>query len=498
MAGESGTAGTPEVIIIGGGFGGLAAARALAKAPCRITLVDRRNHHLFQPLLYQVATAGLAAPDIAAPIRQLLRKQRNARVLLGEVAQVDVAGRAVVLVDGARLPYDHLIVAAGATHSYFGHDEWAAWAPGLKTLNDALTIRRRVLLSFEQAERSADAAERRALLTFVVVGGGPTGVELAGSVAEIAFHTLRQNFRAIDPADARVVLVEGGPRVLATFSEETSAVAAKSLGSLKVEVRCGVQVTRIDEGGLDLSVKATNAGEPNTTERLVARTVLWGAGVRGVPLGASLGAPVDRGGRVTVGPELSLAGHPEVAVIGDLARVAWPGRPEGVTVPGVAPAAIQMGRLVAENLKRRWAGQPTRPFAYKDKGSMATIGRKLAVAELGKLRLKGFVAWLAWLLVHLMSLVGFRNRWVVLTEWGWAYFTRERSARVVLEGPHGTVEWGTAAPPSVPRVTTQIPRALPASAAPPAAGATGEQSAVEADAPATAPASATPSSSTSG
>lgn len=416
----------PTVVIIGGGFGGLAAARALAKAPCQVTLIDRRNHHLFQPLLYQVATAGLSGPDIAAPIRQILRRQRNARVLLGEVVEVDRQAKVVLLADGARVPYDALIVAAGSTHSYFGHDDWAEHAPGLKTLKDAYRIRQRVLLAFEQAERTVDLARRRALLSFVVVGGGPTGVELAGAVAEIARYTLKSNFRTIDPADARVILVEGGPRLLGAFSEKSAQVAQRSLERLGVRVMLGAQVTAVEAQGLTLKIG-------DDVESLEVHTVLWGAGVRGAKIGERLGVPVDRAGRVSLSPQLNLEGDEQVYVIGDLAKVPWPKRGPQAMVPGVAPAAIQMGRFVGAAIQRRWRGQPVAPFEYFDKGSMATVGRKLAVAEIGRLKLSGFMAWMAWLLVHLMSLVGFRNRLVVLTEWAWAYLTWQRSARVVLE-----------------------------------------------------------------
>lgn len=409
----------PHVVIIGCGFGGLAAARAMAGAPVRVTLVDRANHHLFQPLLYQVATAGLASVAIAAPIRYILRRQRNVTTLLAEVRDIDVSARSVGLDDGARLGYDYLIVATGATHSYFGHDEWAALAPGLKTLDDAMEIRRRILLAYERAERSDDPDERRRLLNFVVVGGGATGVELAGTLAEIARHTLRNEFRRIDSRAARVILVEAADRVLQTFPPSLSEKARRQLERLGVEVRTGTLVTSIDPEGVML-------GE----ERIGAATVLWAAGVAASPLGRMLGAPLDRAGRVLVEQDLSIPGHPEVFVIGDLASVATDGRP----VPGVGPAAKQMGRRAARNVLARVRGAPGAPFRYADYGSLATIGRHAAIGVFGPLRFWGLPAWLFWLFLHIFFLIGFRNRLMVMADWAWSYMTFARSARIVLAG----------------------------------------------------------------
>jgi NADH:ubiquinone reductase (H+-translocating) len=406
------------VVVIGGGFAGLAAARALSGRGLRITLLDRRNHHVFQPLLYQVATAGLSAPDIAAPLRHVLRRRRDVSVLLAQVVALDVDARAVVLADG-RLHYDYLVVASGATHSYFGRDEWAPHAPGLKTLEDALEIRRRLLLAFEHAEREEDAARRRAWLRFVVVGAGPTGVELAGTVAELARHTLKKEFRRIDPADAHVVLVEAAPRVLPPYAPDLSARAERQLSGLGVDVRTGAKVTAVDGGGVTLE-----------DGRIDARTVLWAAGVAASPLGASLGARLDRAGRVLVEPDLSVPGRPEVFVAGDLAHVEQDGAP----VPGVAPAANQMGRHAGRTILRRVAGRPSEPFRYRDKGSLATIGRRAAVAQFGRRwKLWGFPAWFAWLAIHIFFLIGFRNRFVVMFDWALAYFTYQRNARLILE-----------------------------------------------------------------
>ena len=407
----------PSVVIVGGGFGGLAAARALARAPVDVTLVDRTNHHLFQPLLYQVATAGLSPAEIAHPIRRILRRQPNARVLLGEAVAILPAAKRVMLGDGA-LPYDHLILAAGAAHSYFGKAEWQRHAPGLKTLEDALEIRRRALLAFEEAEREEDAEARRQWLTFVVVGGGPTGVEMAGAFAEIARHTLSGDFRRIDPRSARVLLLEAGPRVLSSFPEDLSEKAKLQLEALGVQVWTGAPVSALDEAGVETG-----------GDRIAARTVVWAAGVAASPLARSLGAPLDRAGRVLVLPDLTVPGQDAVTVIGDLARVDQDGRP----VPGVAPAAIQMGEHAALNVLRALRGEPRRPFRYRDKGSLATVGRRRAVAVLGRLRLSGPVAWLAWLGVHIFFLIGFRNRLVVLLTWAWAYFTSDRSARLILD-----------------------------------------------------------------
>jgi NADH:ubiquinone reductase (H+-translocating) len=406
----------PHVVILGGGFGGLAAARGLRDAAVRITLVDRRNHHLFQPLLYQVATAGLSAPSIAAPLRQILCRQHNVTVLLDEALQVDLEGRRVHCAHGP-LEYDFLIVATGATHAYFGHDAWARWAPGLKTLDDAFAIRRRVLLAFERAERESPAA-RQPWLNFVVVGGGPTGVELAGTLAEIARHTLPREFRRSDPRRARVLLVEAGPRLLPAFDPRLSAKAQRQLEHLGVEVKTGTAVTAIDADGVCLG-----------SEVLVARTVLWAAGVAASPLGRMLDAPVDRAGRVRVAVDLSLPAHPEVFVVGDLACVE---RADGRPVPGVAPAAKQMGRPVARRIRARLDADSTpAPFHYRDQGSLATIGRMAAVAQFGQLRLSGPPAWWVWLLAHVYFLIGFRNRLVVLLDWAWAYWTYQRHARIV-------------------------------------------------------------------
>jgi NADH:ubiquinone reductase (H+-translocating) len=415
----------PHVVIIGGGFGGLHAAKNLKRAPVRVTLVDKRNHHLFQPLLYQVATAGLAATDIAAPIRKVLKRQKNATVLLAEVSGIDVEGKRVLLAgpkrktaDHGEIAYDYLVVATGATHSYFGHPEWEEFAPGLKTIDDALEIRRRILLAFEQAERIADEAERKRLMTFVVVGAGPTGVELAGAVSEIARRTLARDFRNVDPAKARVILLEGADRVLPPYAPSLSESARKQLTGLGVEVRTGAKVTAIDDKGASIG-----------NERIEAATILWGAGVSASPLGKSLGASLDKAGRVEVEPDLSVPGHKEVFVIGDLAAAK---RGDGI-VPGVAPAAIQMGRHTARNIRQLVAGKPTRPFRYIDKGMLATIGRSRAVAQIGRLRLSGWIAWMLWLIVHIFFLIGFRNRVMVLMDWTAAYISFNRGARIILE-----------------------------------------------------------------
>ncbi len=409
----------PHVVIVGCGFGGLFAARALAGAPVRVTVLDRTNHHLFQPLLYQVATAGLSAPAVAAPIRHILADQDNATVIYGEAQRVDIARRAVLLDGGEEIAYDHLILATGAANSYFGNDAWAKHAPSLKTLEDAYEIRRRVLLAFERAERETDAAQRAAYLTFVVIGGGATGVELAGSFAEIARHTLRGEFRRFDPRNARVVLVEAGARVLQAYPESLSERARRQLERLGVTVWLGRQVTGIDADGVQL-------GE----DRLAARTVIWAAGVAASPLGASLGVPLDRAGRVIAAEDLSVPGHPQVSVIGDLAALPWHQPP----VPGIAPAAKQMGRVSALNILRTLKGLPAKPFRYRDAGMLATIGRNSAVAVLGRLHLSGYPAWLLWLCAHIYFLIGFRNRIVVLIDWAWAYWTFERNARIVIQG----------------------------------------------------------------
>ncbi len=410
---------TPHVVIVGGGFAGLEAARALRRAPVRLTVVDRRNHHLFQPLLYQVATAALNPSDVSAPIRHVLRRQANAEVLLGDVASIDADRRVVRLGDGAEIGYDFLVLATGAAHSYLGHDDWAPFAPGLKTIEDALEIRRRFLLAFELAERESDEARRRALLTFVIVGGGPTGVELAGALAEIARHTLAADFRHIRPQSTRVVLLEAAPRVLQAYPEKLSSSALRQLERLGVEVRTGVPVSAVDRDGVTFD-----------GERIAAGTVLWGAGVAASPLARTLGVPLDRAGRVAVLPDLTVPGHPEIAVAGDLAAVRTEG---GEPVPGVAPAAIQEGRHAARNMVRILRSEQTRPFRYRDKGMLATIGRAAAVARIGRMQFSGFLAWLAWLFVHIYFLIGFRNRVAVILQWAWSYLTFKRGARLITE-----------------------------------------------------------------
>jgi NADH dehydrogenase len=408
----------PEVVIVGGGFGGLYAARALRGARVHVTIVDRRNHHLFQPLLYQVATAALNPADIAAPIRSVFRGARNVSVLLAEATGVDVAAKKLLLADGA-LPYDYLVLATGATHAYFGHDEWAPFAPSLKTIEDALDIRRRVLLAYEMAER--DPEHRREWLTFVIIGGGPTGVELAGALAEISRQALSREFQHIDPSHARIILIEGMTRVLPTYPEDLSVKARAQLEHLGVDVWTGARVTGIDSTGVMLG-----------HERILARTVVWAAGVAASPLAKSLGAPLDRAGRVRVDPTLALPGRNDVYVVGDLATVTQDGEP----VPGVAPAAIQMGRHAARNIVRAIAGLPAEPFRYRDKGSFATIGRGKAVGVLaGGLKLSGFPAWVAWLAIHIFFLIGFRNRVLVLFQWAYSYVTFRRGARLITGTP---------------------------------------------------------------
>jgi NADH dehydrogenase len=423
----------PRVVILGGGFGGMAAAKRLAGTATRITLLDRRNHHLFQPLLYQVATASLAAPSIAAPLRQILRHQRNLTVLLDEVIGIDLAARRVRCAHGTH-DYDLLVVATGATHAYFGHEEWERHAPGLKTLDDAFLIRRRVLLAFEHAERESDPERRQAWLNFVVVGGGSTGVELAGTLIELARHTLRREFRRSDPRRATVRLVEAGPRVLPAFDPALSDKARQQLEHLGVEVHTGLAVTDIDAQGVKLGER-----------RLVARTVLWAAGVAASPVGRMLGAGLDRAGRVQVSPDLSLPQHPEVFVVGDLASVR---QASGQPVPGVAPAAKQMGRHVGTSIRARLRGDDEKPpFHYRDDGTLATIGRMAAVAQFGKLKLSGFPAWATWLLAHIYFLIGFRNRLVVMLDWAWAYWTHQRHARIVSGGETPNDDAGSPAGP---------------------------------------------------
>ncbi|MFC3110385.1 NAD(P)/FAD-dependent oxidoreductase [Undibacterium arcticum] len=412
-----------HIIILGCGFGGLSAARELASADVRITLIDRSNHHLFQPLLYQVATAGLSAPAIAAPIRHILARQHNLTTLMAEVTAVEPARRVVVLDDGSELAFDYLIVATGSRHSYFGHDEWANVAPGLKTLEDAFELRRRSLLAFEYAERETDESRRAAWLTFAVIGAGATGVEMAGTLAEIARHTLHGEFRRIDSRHARVVLIEGSDRVLPPFPADLSEQARRQLVKLGVEVRTGCRVTGIDADGVTFS---SAGGE----ETLASKTVVWAAGVEASPLGKSLGVPLDRAGRVVVAPDLSIPEHAEIFVIGDLAAAVSDGKP----VPGVSPAAKQMGRTAARNILHRVRGEATVPFKYADYGSLATIGRKSAVAMLGRIKFSGYPAWLFWLFVHIYFLIGFRSRLMVMTDWAWSYFTFARNARIVV-GP---------------------------------------------------------------
>ncbi len=434
----------PRVVIVGCGFGGIEAVRVLSKAPVEITLVDRTNHHLFQPLLYQVATAGLSAPAVSAPIRHTLRREMqrgNLTILQAEAIGIDVAQRTLRLDAGQSLAYDHLIVAAGATHSYFGHDDWAAHAPGLKTLDDAFKIRARVIGAFERAERCTEPAACEPWLTFVVIGAGPTGVEMAGTMCEIAQHTLPQEFRRIDSTRTHVVLLEGSERVLGAFVPALSQRAREQLVKLGVDVRTGCKVTAIDADGVSYEARE---GDAPRTHRLPSKTVIWAAGVAGVALGRTIaeatGATLDRAGRIVVAPDLSLPGHAEITVVGDLAAARSHGRGEPTPVPGVSPAAKQMGRAAAANLLRRLRAEPTRPFRYIDYGNLATVGRKAAIVDLtvpgiGALRFAGFFAWLFWLFAHIWFLIGFRNRLIVMLDWGWAYWTYERSARVVAEPP---------------------------------------------------------------
>jgi len=415
-------AGRKRVVIVGAGFGGLAAAKVLGSrdegSPVDVTVIDRLNYFLFQPLLYQVAMAGLSATDVAYPIRAALHGRRNITVLLGEVTGVDVAGRAVRLEDGTALPYDYLIMAAGALTTYFGHDDWARFAPGLKDLDDALEVRRRVLSALEAAERAVDPAERQRQLTFVVVGGGPTGVELAGAIADLSRDILASDFKRLDRKAVRVVLVERNDRILTPFDPPLSAKARAQLEELGVEIRTGVGVEAIDAGSVRVAGETLKAG-----------TVLWGAGVRPNPLTAALGVPLDRAGRVVVGPDCSVPGHPEIFVVGDMAAFT----PEGASEPlaGISPVAMQEARLVAHNILAEVDGMVRRPFHYFDKGFMATIGRARAVAQLGRLRMSGLIAWLAWVFVHLWYLVGFRNRLTVFTNWIWAYLVSRHGARVI-------------------------------------------------------------------
>ena len=434
--------GTSRVVIVGAGFGGLNAARSLAHEDVHITIVDRKNFHTFQPLLYQVATAGLSPAEIAAPIRSVFRGKKNIVSLLEEVQDFDLQRR-IVKTSEQELPYDYLVVAAGVTHDYFGHNEWEPYAPGLKTIEDALEIRRRVLLAFELAERQAASGDKHEALNFVVVGAGATGVELAGTLAEITHHVLAHEFHSIDPRSAKILLLEGGPRVLPAFPEDLSRSAEDQLRRLGVEVRTNTLVTQIEPGAVRFG-----------GTRLVAPVILWAAGVAASPLGKKLGAACDRAGRVLVEPDLSLPGHPEVFVIGDLAALK---DESGKWLPGVAPTAIQQGKFVAKTIARDLAHEPRKNFKYWDKGSLATIGRAAAVAQFGKIHISGFVAWLAWLFVHIFFLIGFRNRILVLTQWAWSYLTYERGARLItgsntLPGWSGTQP--TTAAESEPRRRT--------------------------------------------
>jgi NADH dehydrogenase len=415
-----------RVVIVGGGFAGLYAAQALRREPVEITLIDRRNFHLFQPLLYQVATGGLSPGEISAPLRNVLHAQKNTRTLLGEVVDIDVAAREVILSDASRYPYDTLIVATGSTHHYFGHPEWAEYAPGLKTIEDATEIRTRILLAFERAEKTTSAEDRTKLLTFVIVGGGPTGVELAGALGEISRDALKADFRSINPADARIFLIEGTDRLLQTYPPALSASAERSLIQLGVRTLLGARVTAVDSNGVTM---ATATGE----KRIDAKTVLWAAGVHASPLGKILaertGVRLDKAARVCVDPNLSIPGHPEILVTGDLAFI----EENGKEIPGVAPAAMQQGRYVARLIAARLRGQPAEPFHYHDKGSLATIGRNHAVAVIGGLNISGYPAWLLWLFVHLLYIVEFESRVLIAIQWAFAYFTFNRGARLITK-----------------------------------------------------------------
>ncbi len=405
-----------HVVIIGGGFGGLSAARALKSAPVRITLLDRANHHLFQPLLYQVAIAGLSPADIAAPIRSILSKQKNVTVLLGEAVNIDLDARVVELRDG-ELSYDYLIIATGGRTSYFGNDAWEKFAPGMKSLDDALEIRRRVLLSFELAEKESDPVKRQELMTFVVVGGGPTGVELAGAISELAQYALAKDFRSINPRDAKVILLEGGARILPSFAEDLSASAARQLSELGVQVRVNTLVKNIEEARVFLA-----------DETIHAATIIWGAGIQASTIANKINTPRDRAGRFILEPDLTLPGYKNVFAIGDTTSFT---HQTGKPLPGVSPVAIQMGSCAAENILHAMKGEAYKTFSYFDKGSMATIGRHAAIAEMGKIHLSGFIAWVAWLFIHLIFLIGFRNRAAALFNWVWSYFTYQRGARLI-------------------------------------------------------------------
>jgi NADH dehydrogenase len=408
------------VVIVGAGFGGLETTHRLAGAPVEVTLVDRRNHHLFQPLLYQVATASLATSEIAWPIRYLLNNRPEVTTLFATVTGIDAAGHRVLLDDGDALPYDTLVLATGARHAYFGHDEWEPFAPGLKTLEDATTLRRRILVAFERAERECDPKRREALLTFVIIGAGPTGVELAGTIAELAQFTLPKDFRNIDTRKARVVLIEAGPRVLAGFADELSAYAQASLAKIGVEVVLGHAVTDCNGDGVVYGDK-----------KLEARTIIWAAGVRASPAAEWLGAPADRAGRLQVQPDLTVPGHPEIFAIGDTVTIAaWNGEP----VPGIAPAAKQEGRYVAETIKARLAGRKLCPFRYKHAGSLAQIGKRLAVIDFGSIKLRGAIAWWIWGIAHIYFLIGLRHRLSVALSWLWIYLRDQRAARLITQG----------------------------------------------------------------
>jgi len=424
----------PHVLILGGGFAGIYAAKSLRHAPVTVTVVDRRNHHLFQPMLYQVATAGLNPSDIASPIRSILRGAANIEVLLAEVSGIDVERRQVTLSDGGTIGYDYLIVATGARHSYFGHDEWERLAPGLKSLEDALTIRRRVLVAFEQAERETDPVRRHTYLTFVIVCGGPTGVEMAGAVAEIRRYALQADFRQIDPREATVMLLEGGPRLLPSYPDRLSDAAKHELRRLGVEVRTETLVTDIRPG----SVSAAGWTIPT-------QTVIWAAGNTASPILRCLDAPLDAAGRVIVEPDCTIPGHPEVFVLGDAAAFH---HQDGGPLPGICPVAIQMGEYTARAIRGDLAGRPRRAFSYWDKGQLAVIGRGQAVADIWKLRFSGFIAWLIWIFVHIFFLIGFRNRVLVLLQWAWSYVTYRRGARLITEdvNPTGAPLAGCPAP----------------------------------------------------
>jgi NADH:ubiquinone reductase (H+-translocating) len=433
----------PHVVILGAGFAGLYAAKALRSAPVRVTVVDRKNHHLFQPMLYQVATAGLSPSDIASPIRSVLRSQRNTEVLLAEVSSVDTSARRVHLSDGGSLSYDYLLVGTGAHHSYFGHDEWAPLAPGLKSLEDALEIRRRVLLAFEMAERETDTVRRHAYLTFVIVGGGPTGVEMAGAVAEIRSYALRRDFRHIDPRDATVMLLEGGPRLLPAYPPSLSDKAKQDLRRLGVEVRTDTLVTDVRPGMV---------GAAGWT--IPTQTVIWAAGNIASPLVKSLGTPLDRMGRAIVEPDCTIPGHPEVFVLGDAAAYLHQGTE---ALPGICPVAIQMGQYAARTIKGDLGQRPRRPFSYWDKGQLAVIGRGRAVADIRRLHFDGFFAWLTWIFVHIFFLIGFRNRVLVLIQWAWSYLTYSRGARLITEEIRPPAE-------SLPATNTPASQASPVGA----------------------------------